>query len=68
MIPTAVDLTTSAGGPEDFMRTPLSELARQVAAGTPHLAIGRTFHLDEIAEAHRCMEENQASGKIVLLT
>jgi Zinc-binding dehydrogenase len=30
--------------------------------------IGRTFHLDEIVEAHRCMEENKAGGKIVVLT
>jgi len=30
--------------------------------------IGRTFHIDEIVEAHRCMEENKAAGKIVVLT
>jgi hypothetical protein len=27
-----------------------------------------TFGLDEIVEAHRCMEENKACGKIVVLT
>jgi hypothetical protein len=32
------------------------------------IQIGRTFCLDEIVEAHRCMEENQAGGKIVVLT
>jgi hypothetical protein len=26
------------------------------------------FHIDEIVEAHRCMEENKAGGKIVVLT
>jgi NADPH:quinone reductase-like Zn-dependent oxidoreductase len=66
-IPTAVCLTTYAGESEDFMRTPLEELARQVAAGTLHIQIGRTFPLDEIAEAHRVMEENKAGGKIVVL-
>jgi hypothetical protein len=30
--------------------------------------IGRVFHLDQVAEAHRCMEEDSAGGKIVVLT
>jgi hypothetical protein len=30
--------------------------------------VGRVFHLDQIAEAHRCMEDNTAGGKIVVLT
>lgn len=68
VIPTAVSLTTYDGGSEDFMLTPLEELVEQIAAGTLHVQVGRTFHLDEIAEAHRCMEENRAGGKIVVLT
>jgi NADPH:quinone reductase-like Zn-dependent oxidoreductase len=67
-IPTAVCLTTYAGESEDFMRTPLEELAEKVAAGTLRVQIGKTFRLDEIVEAHRCMEENRAGGKIVVLT
>jgi NADPH:quinone reductase-like Zn-dependent oxidoreductase len=67
-IPTAVCLTSYAGESEDFMRTPLQELVEQVAAGTLRVQVGRTFHLDEIVEAHRCMEENKAGGKIVVLT
>jgi NADPH:quinone reductase-like Zn-dependent oxidoreductase len=67
-IPTAVSLTTYAGESEDFMLTPLEKLIEQIAAGTLHVQIGRTFPLDEIAEAHRCMEENKAGGKIVVLT
>jgi NADPH:quinone reductase-like Zn-dependent oxidoreductase len=67
-IPTAVSLTTYAGESEDFMRTPLQELVDQIAGGTLHVQIGKTFHLDEIVEAHRCMEENKAGGKIVVLT
>jgi NADPH:quinone reductase-like Zn-dependent oxidoreductase len=66
-IPTTVCLTTYAGESEDFMRTPLEELAGQVAAGTLHVQVGKTFQLDEIAEAHRFMEENKAGGKIVVL-
>ncbi len=67
-IPTAVNLTTYGGGAEDFMLTPFDELAEQIAAGKLHVQIGRTFQLDEIVEAHRCMEENKAGGKIVVLT
>jgi len=48
------------------MLTPIEELAEQIVAGTLHVQVGRTFHLDEIAEAHRCMEENKAGGKIVV--
>jgi NADPH:quinone reductase-like Zn-dependent oxidoreductase len=67
-IPTAVSLTTYAGESEDFMRMPLEDLVEQIAAGTLRVQIGKTFHLDEIVEAHRCMEENKAGGKIVVLT
>jgi NADPH:quinone reductase-like Zn-dependent oxidoreductase len=67
-IPTAVSLTSYAGEAEDFMLTPLDTLALQIASGKLHVQIGKTFRLDEIAEAHRCMEENRAGGKIVVLT
>jgi NADPH:quinone reductase-like Zn-dependent oxidoreductase len=67
-IPTSVCLTTYSGEAADFMMTPLETLVQQVAAGTLAVQIGRTFHLDQIVEAHRCMEENRAGGKIVVLT
>jgi NADPH:quinone reductase-like Zn-dependent oxidoreductase len=67
-IPSAVCLTTYAGESEDFMRTPLQELVDQIASGELLVPIGKVFHLDEIVEAHRCMEENKAGGKIVVLT
>jgi NADPH:quinone reductase-like Zn-dependent oxidoreductase len=67
-IPTAVSLTSYAGESNDFMLTPLNELLKQIAAGTLLVQVGRIFRLDEIAEAHRCMEENKAGGKIVVLT
>ena len=67
-IPTAVCLTTYSGESEDFMRTPLEDLTQQIAAGTLHVQMGKTFRLDEIVNAHRCMEQNQAGGKIVILT
>ena len=67
-IPSAVNLTVYAGDSDDFMRMPLQQLAEQVASGALRVQVGRTFALDEIVEAHRCMEENKAGGKIVVLT
>ena len=67
-IPTAVCLTFYAGESEDFMRMPFQQLVEQVEAGTLHVQIGKTFQLDQIAEAHRSMEENRAGGKTVILT
>jgi NADPH:quinone reductase-like Zn-dependent oxidoreductase len=67
-IPPAVYLTSYGGDTEDFMRTPLNQLAQQVADGTLKIQIGKIFHLDQIVEAHRVMEENTAGGKIVVLT
>jgi NADPH:quinone reductase-like Zn-dependent oxidoreductase len=67
-IPTAVRLTSYAGESEDFMRTPIEDLAAQIASGTLRVQVGKVFHLDEIVEAHRCMEENKTGGKIVVLT
>jgi NADPH:quinone reductase-like Zn-dependent oxidoreductase len=67
-IPSTVNLTTYDGGPQEFMMTPLEDLVEQIAAGTLHVQVGKVFHLDEIVEAHRMMEENKAGGKIVVLT
>ena len=67
-IATGTCLTTYTGDEHDFMATPLQELADDVAHGTLHVEVGRVFRLAEIAEAHRCMENNAARGKIVILT
>jgi NADPH:quinone reductase-like Zn-dependent oxidoreductase len=66
-IPTAVCLTSYAGESEDFMRTPLEELAQQIATGTLKIQVGKVFSMEEIVEAHRLMEENRGGGKIVIL-
>ena len=67
-IPTAVSLTSYAGEAEDFMSMPLEQLVDEVAAGSLQVQVGRVFRLDDIVEAHRCMEENKAGGKIVVVT
>jgi NADPH:quinone reductase-like Zn-dependent oxidoreductase len=67
-IPTSVCLTSYSGEAEDFMRTPLDEMVEAIAAGTMSVKIGKVFRIDDIVEAHRVMEENNAGGKIVVLT
>ena len=67
-IPTSVKLTTYAGGAEDFVKTPLQAFIDELEAGRTQLRVGQVFNLDDIVEAHRCLEENRAAGKIVVLT
>jgi NADPH:quinone reductase-like Zn-dependent oxidoreductase len=67
-IPSTVNLTTYSGGSQDFMATPLQTVVNEVEEGQMTPKIGRVFQLDDIVEAHRCMEENAAGGKIVVLT
>ena len=56
------------GGSGDFLNTPLQSIVREVEAGHIIPTIGRVFQFDDIVEAHRCMEDNAAGGKIVILT
>jgi NADPH:quinone reductase-like Zn-dependent oxidoreductase len=67
-IPTAVRLTTYGGTSADLLQMPFEQLAGQIATGALRIPLAKTFHLDEIVEAHRYMEENKALGKIVVLT
>ncbi|MEX3980904.1 zinc-binding alcohol dehydrogenase family protein [Paraburkholderia sp. EG287A] len=67
VIPSTVKLTIYDGGVNEFMATPYDELLAQVKAGTLRIPVGKVFRLDDIVEAHRCMEENKAGGKIVVL-
>jgi len=66
-IPTGVFLTSYAGGPNEFMATPLRELMQQMKAGTLHIPVGKTFKLEQIVQAHELMESNEAGGKLVVL-
>ena len=67
-IPHTVNLTTYSGGSRDFIDTPLQTVVNEVEAKRLVPKIGRVFQLDDIVEAHRCMEDNAAGGKIVVLT
>lgn len=46
---------------------PLEEIARDVAAGRLKAKPSRVFRFEEIHEAHRIMETNQAGGKMVVV-
>jgi NADPH:quinone reductase-like Zn-dependent oxidoreductase len=62
-----VRLTSYAGEYTDFLQTPLAWFADEVAAGRQSALLDRTFAFSEIVAAHRYMEANEATGKIVVL-
>ena len=66
-IPSTVNLTTYAGGAQDFIDAPLQTIVNRIEEGRMAAKIGRVFRLDDIVEAHRCMEDNAAGGKIVVV-
>lgn len=49
------------------MQTPLDKLVQKIASGQLPIPVGKTFPLEQVAEAHRCMEQNKGGGKIVIL-
>lgn len=66
-IPATVRLTSYSGDSSDFLATPLSWFADEVAAGRQSAQLDRTFAFEELVEAHRYMESNQATGKVVVV-
>jgi NADPH:quinone reductase-like Zn-dependent oxidoreductase len=46
--------------------TPLQQIVDAIAAGRYRVSIDRIFSLAEVAAAHRYMEENRATGKLVV--
>jgi NADPH:quinone reductase-like Zn-dependent oxidoreductase len=69
MIPSGTTLTAfhsdtlkgGAGAPV------LQRVVNQVEAGVYRPNVDRVFGLDDIAAAHRYMEDNEATGKVVVL-
>ena len=47
---------------------PLGDLVKQVQEGSLKIRVGKVFQMDQIVEAHECMERNEGNGKIVVLT
>ncbi|QCP54206.1 zinc-binding dehydrogenase [Trinickia violacea] len=50
------------------MTTPYAALVDQLEKGTLRIKVEKVFRLQVIVEAHRCMEDNIAGGKIVVMT
>jgi NADPH:quinone reductase-like Zn-dependent oxidoreductase len=65
-IPSLGRLTVYMGEAGNLSKVWLQEFMDEVAKGTLHLNIDRVFTLDEVAAAHQYMEDNKASGKIVV--
>ena len=66
-IPSTVRLTSYSGDVADLLATPLAWFAGEVAAGRQSALLDRTFGFDEVVEAHRYLEANAATGKVVVL-
>ncbi len=67
MIPSTVKLTTYAGEAENLTSEQLQSFVDGIAMGRYRVNINRVFRFEEIVEAHRYMENNQAMGKLVVL-
>ena len=68
VIPPGSYLTTFGSRVDVMMEMPWEEILGDVEAGRMRFRHGPVFRLDDIVAAHRCMEENRAEGKIVVLT
>ena len=67
MVPSTVKFTTYGGGAGDMDRNALREFIAEVASGRARVNLDRVFPFDRIVEAHHYMEENRATGKLVVL-
>ncbi|MHA4736813.1 zinc-binding alcohol dehydrogenase family protein [Dyadobacter sp. MSC1_007] len=67
-IPATVRLTIYDSGQITSAAEDFQEFIDSVEAGEIILPISKTFHLDQIVEAHEFMETNHGAGKIVVLT
>ncbi|NIJ55502.1 zinc-binding alcohol dehydrogenase family protein [Dyadobacter arcticus] len=67
-IPATVRLTIYDSGQLTSPARDFQEFIDSIEAGEILLPISKTFHLEEIVEAHEFMESNQGAGKIVVLT
>jgi NADPH2:quinone reductase len=67
-IPATVHLTIYDSGQIRVEGKHFQQFIRDVEAGRVQLNVNRTYSLEDIAEAHRAMESNAGTGKIVVLT
>lgn len=67
VIPTAVKLTTYAGGSGDISAAQLQGYVTLVEQGELRLKVGPTFAFEALREAHAVMDGNSANGKMVVV-
>lgn len=67
-IPATVNLTVYDSGQIRISGNLFQEFVNDIEKGIIKPVIKRTFNIDEIAQAHRYMENNSGAGKIVVLT
>jgi NADPH:quinone reductase len=67
-LPRGVRLTAYGGEAADLPPQLLQSFLDRVAAGTAVVPIGRVYRFDQVVEAHRAMEGDQVSGKLVVTT
>ena len=65
-IPTAVKLTSYSGEAADLTPTQLQDYIGLVENGELEVKTGPVFDFEELVEAHKLMDANQAGGKIVV--
>ena len=65
-MPSLGRLTVYVGDATNISKESLQEFIDEVETGNVKLNIDRTFQLDEVAAAHRYMEDNRAVGKITV--
>tara|TARA_R110002050_G_scaffold300621_1_gene470988 strand:+ start:10722 stop:11690 length:969 start_codon:yes stop_codon:yes gene_type:complete len=66
-IPSLGRLTVYMGDSENLSKELLQDFMDEVARGNIQIRRDKTFSLDEVAEAHQYVEDNKASGKIVVV-
>jgi NADPH:quinone reductase-like Zn-dependent oxidoreductase len=65
-IPTAVKLTSYSGEAADLTPSQLQDYVGLVENGEMEVKTGPVFDFEELVEAHKLMDANQAGGKIVV--
>nr|WP_294942746.1 zinc-binding alcohol dehydrogenase family protein [uncultured Mucilaginibacter sp.] len=67
-IPAAVNLTVYDSGQVRVEKEHFQKFINDIETGQVKLKIGGVFKLKELSDAHRLMDSNTASGKIVVVT
>jgi NADPH:quinone reductase-like Zn-dependent oxidoreductase len=65
-IPTAVKLTSYSGEAADLSSAQMQSYVQLVEEGRLNIQTGPVFAFEDLVNAHKLMDANQAGGKIVV--